>query len=945
MRSHPRRTPDFGTGHDFRAVKARFVELNRQRLARARADLRPRAREFLDLLPLLLHVNHPILPGYVDRETPAGLPEFSPDAPALRTARRLCRSFTYKRRAYRRYHILSLFMMGSTGTIAWSNQSDFDIWVCHDSQLDAEAVQRLRQKVAAIEAWARGRGVEASLFLVDPARFREGEHDPLSPEGSGSAQHDLLLEEFYRTSILLAGRCPLWWMVPPEEEANYEEFAATLKHRRHIHARDHIDLGGLNRVRAEEFYGATLWLLYKGIDAPYKSILKILLMEAYASDYPDCRLLGLQYKAKVYAGDVDIDELDPYLMMLQRVEAYLAARGEQQRLALARRSFYFKVNQKLSQQRAGHWRSELLQQRVNDWGWHHSQLVRLDRRDQWQLKAVLEERRILVQEFTNTYRFLSRFVRDNADSIAIQPDDLNVLGRKLYAVFERKAGKIELVCKGITPDLYETHVSIHELRSEDAQPYWMVFSGVVPIEEVSMVTPLKRGYSLIEVLAWCYFNKIINPRTVLGLYSQNSDLSEKELQLVIERMSKLFPDRILDDRPMEELRQAPEIVAAGSFINFGLDPFAVHTRRGETLTSNRTDALRYGGRFENLALTIDQVVITSWQEVMIHHYVGPEGLMQCLHDYIKGTPPGSGRTPVAINASCYSSYHGTSIARRIEKLFREVVRVFYTSGYAEGTCFVLGIEWEYFVLWLEGDELHYANPGELAELKQYLGLPRPGFRQIVFDSESPADHVLPLIYRHNIAGVVQCFYEIRGDEVTVHVLDERGCLSEQRKPFHDVVGLVRQYQEFFEAIAQRQSYLAQGTVDPVPAGEVVFYRIDRNAEGRRSVRQHAVNQYLKPAMYLRVQALVDRVEDKEVVSLYCEEREFSSLEYGAELYREAVRFVLGRRRSGEAYPIYITDLDLGSGLLAPGQPLPQTGQYLQHKSMLEARLLDALRSL
>jgi len=694
-------------------------------------------------------------------------------------------------------------------------------------------------------------------------------------------------------------------------------------------------------VRAEEFYGATLWLLYKGIDSPYKSMLKILLMEAYASSYPDCRLLGLQFKACVYAGEVELDALDPYLMMLRRVEDHLTARGEPQRLALARRSFYFKVNQKLSQQPIRHWRNELLQALVEEWGWHPGQLLRLDRRDQWRLNAVLEERRILVQEFTRSYRFLSRFARDNADHIAIQPDDLNVLGRKLYAVFERKAGKIEQVYKGITPQLYESHVSLHELRSEDAQPYWMVFSGVVPAEEVSMATPLKRGYSLIEVLAWCYFNKIINPRTVLGLYSRNSDLSEKELHLVIERLSKLFPDPVLDERSMEELRQAPRLVALGSFINLGLDPFAVHTRRGKTLTSNRTDALKYGGRFENLALTIDQVVITSWQEVMIHHYSGPRGLIQCLHDYIRWNPPASGRPPPPINASCYSSYHGTSIARRIETLFQEVITVFYTSGHAEGTCFVLGIEWEYFVLWLEDGTLQYANPGELADLKQYLGLPRQRFRQIVFDSESPADQVLPLIYQHNIAGVVQCFYEIHGAEVTVSVLDEMGCLSEQRKPFHDVVGLVRQYQEFFDAIAHRRSCLAATVSDSLPAGDVVFYRIDRNAEGKRNIRQHAVNQYLQPALYLRVQALIDRVDDKEVVSLYCEEREFSSLEYGAGLYREFARFVLARRRSREPYPVYITDLDLGSGLLSRDRAL-QTGQYLQHKIALEMRLIEAL---
>ena len=34
-------------------------------------------------------------------------------------------------------------------------------------------------------------------------------------------------------------------------------------------------LGGLGTLSANEYFGATLWQLYKGIDYPYKSLLKI----------------------------------------------------------------------------------------------------------------------------------------------------------------------------------------------------------------------------------------------------------------------------------------------------------------------------------------------------------------------------------------------------------------------------------------------------------------------------------------------------------------------------------------------------------------------------------------------------------------------------------------------------------------------------------------------
>lgn len=35
------------------------------------------------------------------------------------------------------------------------------------------------------------------------------------------------------------------------------------------------DLGGLGELSAEEYFGASLWQLYKSVDSPYKAVLKV----------------------------------------------------------------------------------------------------------------------------------------------------------------------------------------------------------------------------------------------------------------------------------------------------------------------------------------------------------------------------------------------------------------------------------------------------------------------------------------------------------------------------------------------------------------------------------------------------------------------------------------------------------------------------------------------
>ena len=169
--------------------------------------------------------------------------------------------------------------MGSLGTVAQAEQSDMDLWVCHDPALDARALAELRKKCDLLEAWAATQGAEAHCFLIDPARYTLGDREAqLTSDDCGTTQHYLLLDEFYRTAIWLGGRTPLWWLVPVYEEANYRTYTHALLSKRFVRAEEVLDLGHLARIPPGEFIGAGMWQLFKGIESPYKSVLKLLLL-------------------------------------------------------------------------------------------------------------------------------------------------------------------------------------------------------------------------------------------------------------------------------------------------------------------------------------------------------------------------------------------------------------------------------------------------------------------------------------------------------------------------------------------------------------------------------------------------------------------------------------------------------------------------------------------
>lgn len=927
------------------AVKKRFSALNRERLSRTQASLRERQRDFLDLLPLLFHSNHALLPGFISKDTPSGISDYSPPKSALDVARKVTKSFEFKRRALSHHDILALYLMGSSGTVAYSQKSDFDIWICHKKDISLARLDELRRKAEAISRWSEEMELEVHFFLVEPDSFKQGTHEAISAESSGSAQHFLLMEEFYRTGLLLAGRYPLWWLVPPSEEDRYDEFVGELKRKRFLREDESIDFGALPGVPAEEFFGAALWQLYKGIDSPYKSVLKLLLMEVYAAEYPNIELLSQRFKTTIYNGEINLDVLDPYIMLYRKIEEYLLKRNEVERLDLVRRCFYFKVNEPLSKPvnpRRMTWRRELTQLLIQSWEWPDHFVLMLDSRTKWKIQQVLQERNVLVNALTYSYKFLSDFAREHAQLALINQRDLNILGRKLYAAFERKAGKIEIVNRGISEDLWESHLSFYQAKGQSSGENWLLYGGLVAVSDPMRQKPLKRAHSLVELMAWCHFNSLIDNTTSVALFALDGDLSIKHVRELIGSFQRTFPKGEALGASIEDLGKRARVTRMSIFINLGIDPNAVHG--GKHIASNRTDALSYGGLHQNLALTFDQVTLTSWKEVLTSRYSGVDGLLSCLRDYLRWSSPAENVTPLPVSAYCFSFGRGRSIAQRIEELFGDVVNCFYGSGSRIPTRYLVSVEHIFYAIYFEQDTLRYDRIDNYPDLERYLNAGWTTFTRIVIDKYALTETPLALVFSVNKPRVVQLFYTIDGADAEIYALDEKGSFFQQRMASVDSNMLLHHFSLFFNAISHRQHVEITGEAGHAEVDGVEFYEIARERTGNlHLIKRQALRRSTQS--YFNVQVIGNIVAGaKPIFSIFCDHYEFTSLEHGADIFDEVAKHILQRRRSGERYPIYITDIDLP--VTVSGSPTGNTGiqtvHLLQHKKNIEAKLNEAL---
>jgi adenylate cyclase, class 1 len=407
-------------------------------------------------------------------------------------------------------------------------------------------------------------------------------------------------------------------------------------------------------------------------------------------------------------------------------------------------------------------------------------------------------------------------------------------------------------------------------------------------------------------------------------------------------LEKTFDDNLLQRDNIADLRKPAYITQLVTVLNAGVDPFSAHTRRGEHLTSNRTDALRYGGRLENLTLSIDQIIVTSWQEVLTCHYHGVEGMFKCLQDFMQWSPPSTGERPPPLNACSHSCYRGNAIAQRIEELFNAIYDCFYHPKLLPNTRYILGIEWDYYVLSLRDDSLHWVKVGNLERMHQYLASPSPVFRRPVFDPSTLNDVITAQLYTYNRPGIVQCFLQISGNRAIAHIIDERGSYFTQETDFYDAHSLINHYQQFFSNVHQRMMFFNSLSTKLSKPPMLEFYFLSKDKQGAWQLIEHRKGTLFKLPGFFTLQVITDYIGTTLSMRIYCNDREFTSLEFGVQLYDQVAHYMLSLRRQQEKYPIYITDIDLSRSLLGENTADVQSLHYLNYKREIEDALYQAI---
>lgn len=721
-------------------------------------------RLVFSLLPLLIHYNHPELPAYVEN-VPQGIANFQPNNSQKAFLRKRLSEIEmaeFITQPEVKPVFDGLYVMGSIGSITQTRFSDLDLWLCHSQRFNRSELQLIEHKLKRIKSWAEDLGVEVNFYLMNPVEFQaKAYQSDTDAEHNGSAQHFFLLDEFYRSAIRLAGKRILWLHIDKQEQ-RYQDLLEQAVKNSELNLEEWIDFGDFSALSIGEFFGASLWQLYKGITSPYKSAIKILLLESYTQTYPKVSLISKKFKQLLLSPCGICYHFDPYLAMLEQVTDYLHSQNAIDRLQFLRHCFYIKSNEGQTDP----CRKKALKLLASEWQWKEKEIAILNNRRHWKVKRIASHHKKIVDQLLLSYRNLLQFVRKLQIDPNIMPQDADFLMRQLYSAFEHTQGKVELINEKRISDLSEENLTFIEVAEGGAvKQGWYVLNHAPFSEYDSTKRYVQYQPNLVMAVAWAYFNGLINANTLIHLVNERLNLAH--LREFITDLRLYFP-QYSPKVVARELHYPNEIRNLIVAVNLLKDP----TKQMPTFDKREIEQLDFfnlNALDSGMIGSISIIYRNMWNEVMTHHFEGSNVLFKALK-LISNKIYRSSAPPESVNVFCYSEQVRNEIQQFVLNLVNRCITVKTGSifqRYQPQIVKMAGKSWQ--LIFNEQQELKEIVEEKVAQdccelpivPQEIYSFASEGFLQFFFDDNQNGSFNVYVLDKQN---KTECYHYCRGSK-------------------------------------------------------------------------------------------------------------------------------------------------------------------------------------
>lgn len=734
-----------------------FQAHNRARISRL-IELAPHKQAmFYRLLPLLFHINHKLLPGYVSDDCPAGIMDYQPDSEALNSAINLNRNFSHRRKALRRYALRGVYLLNPAGQIRYPDSASFDLWLVHHATLKPDQLAVLQNKVEGIVQWAATLGIELRFRLLDETQCRN--------ESISSAER----EAFYLQGLCVAGSAPLWWLITSEEHQTYLQIAERLLSQRGLTQISLLNFGFDRSPQPEYLFNQACQMFSKAIDGDITALLDLLFMQSQLRLFPEIVHLSDRYKEKVEHGETDSLQVEPASLKLAEIERN-AADDDQ---LLARQAYYALCGERLSQQ-VKHpqfaWRRHSLQSIYKDWNWSADTLKKEDSRSTWDypqrhrwwtnLSSKLQEFLLALQQFTKQHLGSDR------------TSDLDVLEKSLALSLYTTESVIEQLPTAL--QMTDGPEQLYLYRFTE-QSEWKLSS--IPLNDAKQVG-LKQHKSLTYLLVWAVRNHILTTRSWLRVADQKQQIN---INLVLELTQNLLKSAL----PMHQNVVSKEVFLQPAkaerlmlFANLQTAGNDIQQSGPIQMASLNNDPLSYTSNRQNLVSSLDLLIHTSWGQWHHYRFDGDNAVPEALRQVLNWQPT----TQLSSHISCWcaTGFFGQAINTRLQQLF-DAVLTHYQYHPRQGRYLMLLGDRLSQLQW-QDDQLQIKHFAAEKDLHYALAEEQKNYLPTRVDSYLDSDNLLNSLLLYQQQQTVSLFAYRKTETTEIYVIDELGRLQQFAYP-------------------------------------------------------------------------------------------------------------------------------------------------------------------
>jgi adenylate cyclase class 1 len=708
-------------------------------------------KRVVNAIPFFLSVNHKKLPGFIDGEVPFGIVNYVPDDDTKKFIKAKYPAIRVEIDPQNRF-IQMLAVMGSIGTVAYNKKSDFDYWVCVEkSSVSPEQYKNFLIKVDAIQKWAtRELDVPVHLFVNDIESIKNNIFAEDEEEAFGSTIGAVLKDEFFRSSIIIAGKIPFWWVMPTIVREDYDDFYSRLPQE--LKENEFIDLGNLYEISKEDFLGSALFQIIKSLGNPFKSIIKLGVLEKYLFG-EGSSLLSQKIKINVLRGSIDDTMLDSYLFMFREVYDYYSKTiSDPALLDILKLNLYLKADPQISRyagvkdQKNIPYKVKAMLVYVKEWKWTMKEIKELDNFDNWDFNRVMEFWDRVTRFMLMSYQNISQQLPRLNLQTKVSESDFMLLSRKIKTHFRREKEKIDqLITFKDTPGepiLYVEPVNQGVQNSE-----WRLYKRDRSESDAFVATTIKTDSNLLKLLAWAALNKIYDPSfTRLNLQSGYTRINQNSVIELLNQISGFFS--------AEKTKIKNEYYLSESFrlLNMIIVNFNVEN----------TDTIR----------TIHHLYFTSWGESFIKEYYSendiPAIIKDILGDGLRIKKPFEEYLLIATPES-YKKFYKIIIAT-----FKEAYALIIENTSTDCARFITRLGNQYHVFSREGSTIFHESHNNISNILASISLkPKPSITYRFF-GDDPRLNSLHSVYQNIRPFSLTVVFEDFSDRVIFYIINESG---------------------------------------------------------------------------------------------------------------------------------------------------------------------------